>query len=237
MSDLGFQTTQNVEIVDKLAGVPERMLATLIDLIIFAGWYYLSTFLTQYELGDVTFYLLVLLPIALYHLLCETFMNGSSVGKLALGIKVVGIDGLKASFSSLLIRWAFRLIDITFTLGGAALLSIGFSKNSQRLGDMAAGTVVIKFNKKVSLKETLFRTVEEDYLPVFKEASMLNADDIYTIVDVFKYVKNREQGDSDSIVILYKVKNQIEKKLQIKSELKPKEFLNTILKDYNALHV
>ena len=236
MSEIGFQTTQNVEILDRLATLPDRIFAWLIDGIILGAYGVLMRYAVGLYYDIWVLYLIILIPASLYHLLCETFFDGASVGKMALGIKVVGHDGTKARFSSLLIRWAFRLIDITVTIGSAAILSIGFSNRSQRLGDLAAGTVVIKAKDNVDLNDTIYTEVEEGYQPVFKEASLLSDKDILIINDTIKYVKSMDTGDSDAIVIQYKLKKQLETKLQISSDMVPMEFLKTIKKDYNSLH-
>jgi uncharacterized RDD family membrane protein YckC len=66
----------------------------------------------------------------------------------------VKIDGYQASFGDYMIRWVFRIIDVSFA-GVVGLISMIVSKNNQRLGDIASGTAVISL-KTTSIFPILF---------------------------------------------------------------------------------
>jgi uncharacterized RDD family membrane protein YckC len=94
------------------------------------------------------------LPILTYHLLFEIMMNGQSLGKKAMSIKVITIDGGQPSISQYLIRWIFRLADFPLWIFAAIiqnalpwwcspLLFAGIgcviiTEKSQRIGDLVA---------------------------------------------------------------------------------------------------
>jgi len=69
--------------------------------------------------------------------------NRSPILKRLMNIRVVKSDGSTPSISAYLLRWLLFIIDGPGT-GGLGLLVVLLTKNSQRLGDLAAGTMVIK---------------------------------------------------------------------------------------------
>ena len=113
MQKIKIQTTQNVAIEFVLAGLGSRILAYLIDSLIVGVyliavfWGYLSTIDSE---PSTVILILLFLPSFLYHLLCETLLNGQSVGKRQMNIRAVRLDGSPPGFSAYLPRWLLRLI-------------------------------------------------------------------------------------------------------------------------------
>ncbi len=77
----------------------------------------------------------VVVPIAM-----EVALKGRSLGKLAVGGRIVRVDGGAAGFRHAFIRALLGVLEIYMTLGGIAVLAGAFNARSQRLGDMVAGT-------------------------------------------------------------------------------------------------
>ncbi|GAA4485245.1 RDD family protein [Microbacterium panaciterrae] len=77
----------------------------------------------------------VLVPCAV-----ETLTHGRSLGKLAVGGRIVRVDGGAAGFRHAFIRALIGVLEIYMTLGAIAFLTAAFSARSQRLGDLVAGT-------------------------------------------------------------------------------------------------
>ncbi len=78
-----------------------------------------------------------------YPVVAEAFVGGQTVGKRALALAVVRVDGAPVSFMGALVRNLVRVVDAlpgTYLVGAVAIFA---SARNQRLGDMAAGTVVI----------------------------------------------------------------------------------------------
>jgi uncharacterized RDD family membrane protein YckC len=87
----------------------------------------------------LTFLILVGYPIAM-----ETLWNGRTLGKAAMGLRVVTQEGGPIRFRHAAIRGIFGLIEIWVFLGSIAVVAIIFSKRNQRVGDMVAGTIVLR---------------------------------------------------------------------------------------------
>jgi hypothetical protein len=79
-----------------------------------------------------------------YPALTETVWNGRTPGKMAMGLRVVTIEGAPVRFRHAAIRSALGLVDFLLGAGTLAILSALATRQSQRLGDLAAGTIVIR---------------------------------------------------------------------------------------------
>ncbi len=238
MSNVSITTSQNVDIEYELANIGDRILALLADYIIILG-YYLAMGVVAYFLSRTgmnpgfAFYIIVFaVPAFLYDLACEIFLNGQSFGKRIKRIKVVKLDGSRPSAWDYIIRWMFRLIDISILIGAVAIITIAINGRGQRLGDIAAGTTVVRMKKSVGLHDTIFTKIEENYKPRFPEAAGLDAGTAGVIKEVLNSadsIKSKKVfGD-----LVKKTKKAVEKKLGIRSRIEPVQFLTTILKDYN----
>ena len=173
---------------------------------------------------------LIFLPPLLYHLTCEITMNGQSIGKKIFGIKVINENGGRPAFSQLLIRWLLRLADFGFSFFMGGLFSVLLSKKDQRLGDMAAGTLVINMRTKSDLNETVFVELNENYKPKFANALLLSDRDmniIKTILDTKSFSSKESMATRAS--------EKISAVLNITGYMPPVELLETVLKDYNYL--
>jgi uncharacterized RDD family membrane protein YckC len=159
MDNFQIETAQNIGIHQNVAGIGDRILAFLLDLAIIIAYIILTSFAIAglgLEGGSLwVYYLVIGLPVFLYYLVWETFNRGQSPGKAAMKLRVVKLDGSRPQFSQYIIRWLLRIVDISLSSGGVAVVTILFSGKGQRLGDLAAGTTVISEKKKVSISHTL----------------------------------------------------------------------------------
>lgn len=106
------------------------------------------------DLGSLFFYLVILPPLLiyfLYHPVLEIAMHGRTPGKRMAGIRIVAKDGSSASSGAILLRNIFRLIDSLPTFYVLGILVCLFNKQHLRIGDIAAGTVLI-YEEKASKK-------------------------------------------------------------------------------------
>lgn len=104
--------------------------------------------------GTTVFYLVLLPALAiyfLYHPVLELVMHGRTPGKRMAGIRIVAKDGSSASSGAILLRNVFRLIDSLPAFYVLGILVCLFNKQHLRIGDMAAGTVLI-YEEQVSKK-------------------------------------------------------------------------------------
>lgn len=133
------------------ARLPSRALAILLDLVVYVGGYLLLSvglvFATASMDGaaraavSVAAFLLILVgvPIAV-----ETLSHGRSLGKLACGLRVVREDGGPIRFRHALVRGAMGVFELLMTFGSVACIASLFSERGRRLGDVFAGTLVIR---------------------------------------------------------------------------------------------
>lgn len=234
MEEFQIETAQNVAIQQHVASLGDRMLAYLIDSLVIIGYFILLIFAINaldLDFGDSWVYVMVAsLPAFMYYVLLETFWNGQTIGKNAMRIRVVKLDGSKPTFSNFLIRWLLRIVDVSLTTGGLAVLTILIRGNGQRVGDMAAGTTVISEKYKATIQDTILRDLPESYTPKFNQVTLFNDREMQTIKNL--YDDARRNGNHNVILALY---NRIIEVTQIQSELKPTELVDTVIKDYNFL--
>lgn len=146
MSTIEISTSQNVKIEYQLAGLALRLFAYLIDLaVIVVSIIVYTKIFSNANINEINVSIIFLmLYLIFYSLLSEVIGNGQSIGKLAMGIKVIKINGDELEFYDYFGRWTLRFIDIYFSLGIIASIMVISNKNGQRLGDLIGGTTVIK---------------------------------------------------------------------------------------------
>ena len=223
-------TSQNVLLEYEPASLGDRMLAALIDYAVFFGWVILMLALPSslgwFQIGG--FYsFFVFMPIVLYDLLCEWLLNGRSVGKLALNIRVVMLDGSQPTLSAYLIRWLFRIIESVAFLGGIIpIITIASSGNGQRLGDIAAGTTVVKLNPAVLLNDILIQPAPENYAVQFPDVQLLSDRDITIVREI---LSRRDEG------AMIRTADKIKDVTGLQSNLPNRAFLETVINDYEFI--
>jgi len=232
MNQFQIETAQNVTIDQNSSNLGERMLAYIIDSFIITVYIILVLLFLAYlnvDFEDLwALYLVASLPAFLYYLLFETFSDGKTIGKGLMNLRVVKLDGSKPSFANYFVRWIFRIIDVSLTSGAAAVLTILIRGNGQRIGDIAAGTTVISERKRVSLKDTLLKELPEDYKPTFSQVTVFTDAEVQTIKEL--YEKAKRNGDHNVIVSL---DQRLRTVMKVSSPLKPIEFVDVVIKDYN----
>ncbi len=236
MRKITIDTTQNVSIEYELAGLADRFIAAIIDYIILFTYIFLSSiclgFIGILESNMWIGVLFLMLPYSLYHLVSEVFMEGQSLGKKQMKIKVVNLDGRQVSIGSYFLRWLFRLIDISLTFGGLALGTLIVNGKGQRLGDIAAGTIVISLQNATTLDDTLFVLTDENHEVTFPQVQSLSDKDVTLIKEVLETAKRTRHNYA-----ILKLSDRVKKILQITgTELPSRKFLATIIKDYNHLN-
>lgn len=235
MSNLAINTAQNVNLDYKLIGLGERFVAFLIDALI------LLTYITIMEnvvaLSDIFstddwtrrgFLGLFMLPAFFYSLLCHIIFGGQTIGKKVLKIKVVRLDGAPTQWYNLLVRWMLRIVDVWMFFSSIGVISILLSDKKQRVGDAAAGTVVISVKQKHKITSTILEDLETDYQPVFNNVTLLTDKDVRIIKEAF--IISKKNNDYKTLTLL---RNKVASVLNVESNLYDIEFINTVLKDYN----
>jgi uncharacterized RDD family membrane protein YckC len=154
---LTIETPEQIALEFPLAGVGSRFLAVAIDTLIqaalgvalFLVWIaVLATFVATVgnEAGVWTLAIAVLAGFVVlygYFAVFEILWQGQTPGKRIIGLRVIGADGRPLTAYQALLRNLLRLVDQLPGLYGIGIVSVLFSSRNQRLGDLAAGTVVI----------------------------------------------------------------------------------------------
>ncbi|HEX8562867.1 MAG TPA: RDD family protein [Flavobacterium sp.] len=241
MTQLSINTAQNVQINFTAASLADRIFAYLVDLLIkiaygivaflvFFYWLGLSRVMESTDGGTAAAIMIIFaIPIMIYTLTLESIFEGQTFGKKLLKIKVVKIDGYQAAFGDYLVRWFFRIIDISLFNGLVALICVATSDKSQRLGDMAAGTAVITLKNNVTISNTILEELAEEYVPVYPLVIKLSDNDVRIIKETFQSAVAK--GNYEMII---KLAQKIEDVTGIKKQQDSNEaFVRTVLKDYN----
>jgi uncharacterized RDD family membrane protein YckC len=152
---LTFETPERVALTLEVAGLGGRALAYLADLLVlFLAW---VTALLLYSVGgdllsraqqlsaaaQVAAVVLFFLTGWGYDVLWETLWRGQTPGKRLLGVRVVRKDGSPVGFVESVVRNAARALEVPF-LYAPGVLSVALTPWHQRLGDLLAGTLVVK---------------------------------------------------------------------------------------------
>lgn len=146
-----ISTPEGVVLELELAGVGSRAAAWIVDTIVQAIALLILGLALAGTAGDSasTGVLAVLFLIAAfvvswgYFVLLETFNDGQSLGKQLVGLRVLDRNGGPVLFREAAVRNLIRPIDEGLTVFLGALISIARSRDNQRIGDHAAGTIVV----------------------------------------------------------------------------------------------
>lgn len=257
MGLLNVKTSFNISLQYTTAPIHIRFFAWVIDNVLLLVYLLLCIFFIvgnlksfEWESGILVF---LYLPFFLYHLFFELFNKGQSLGKMTLGIKVVSADGKEESNTQAMVRWLLRTLDF----GGIIFIAILWTrvdnvnfistmlmlstmlglivflttKYNQRLGDLAAGTVVVYKKLPYDINDTIFRDLEmTNYKVQFPEVMKLSDNDINVIDNVLK--RHRK---SKIETYLTNITLKVKTALNIESDLEDDIFLEMLLNDYNFL--
>lgn len=232
MRAIAIDTTQNVRLEYEIASVGERILAAILDYFIFFGWFVLFSILNDLVGSGFSILagVIMVLPVIFYHLACEVFLNGQSIGKRTLRIRVLKKDGTQPSVGDYLMRWVFRIVDCGIGSGSVAVICILINGKGQRLGDIAAGTTVVRIRQAAKLDDIRIAETPPDYAVTYPEAVALTDSDIAIIKRIMR--KSVRTGKLELLVPLAEKVSGI---TGIQSGREPYAFLSTILSDYHYL--
>ncbi len=205
-------------------------------------------------------FFIIMLPPLFYLPVSEYFWHGRTVGKKIMKLKVVRENGTAPSLGDYILRWLLRTIDVKLgflfiffiprtpssqeqevfmtlvvifmllPLPVVGLLAIAKTRHNQRVGDLVAGTVVIKNKPRYSLHDTILQSTEEEYEPVYKNVLILSDRDINIIKNAI--IRAEKNHNYEYIVKLADKASEI---LQVESQQKPLQFLKTLMRDYDHL--
>ena len=272
MSIVRVPTNFNIDLDFEVPEFYRRLLAWIIDLLI--QYFYLRIAIEilksiisgshrrysddfSYDISSI--WLIILVPILVYHVVCEITMNGQSPGKKIMGIQVVNETGGKPGISQFIIRWLLRVSDysliiiiylyimygpfiffvipylrwfalIAFFILITDIVLVVSSRKAQRIGDILAKTILIRIQTKGSIDDTVFIAVADNYVPSFPQIMQLSDRDINAIKSILETARRRSDFNMAAAA-----SEKIKAHLKIDSPMSPFDFLDVLLKDYNYL--
>lgn len=246
--DYRVETPERVDLGYALAGIGSRFLAAILDTVILSVLTVVVLVLGFLGLG-LAFRLLerlfgvdsrgasgaLALAITLvlsflvlwgYYVFFEMVWHGQSPGKRAVGIRVIKDGGYPIGFADSLVRNVLRLIDFLPAYYSIGAIVMFIDRRSRRLGDLAAGTVVVKERHDLGL-ETLSRTrlagerdQRDDPVP---NLSRLSADDVSLIRE---YLLRRSSLDrAPRIALEHRLASMLRQQLELESFTEPHHVL------------
>jgi len=164
---IDIQTPENVAFGYRVAGIGSRFLATLVDTLIITllqvvtvvSLVLILNALDASILGNASAWVIALFGLLLfvfywgYYIFFEMLWNGQSPGKRWTGLRVIRSDGTPITLSESLIRNLVRIIDFLPATYGIGVVTMFIDKQSRRLGDLAANTLVVHDRAPITIQE------------------------------------------------------------------------------------
>jgi uncharacterized RDD family membrane protein YckC len=249
---LQIDTPENVLLETPVAGPGSRSLAAMVDYLLVT----VTILVLLWLISDIPFdtpdngylalafvTLLVFAVFMFYHLIFEAIWNGQTPGKRLFKIRVVQANGMPLTATGLIVRNLVRLFDFLPAFYGIGIIVMFVSRQSQRLGDMAAGTLVVReqpdlsvHNLTVNLRVRYQIVSPTDPIPDHIDVSKLTAQDRAMVLS---YLQRRDSISGREPIAL-----DIARKMAIKMDIwdpnsaqylylhRAEEFLEQIMRAY-----
>jgi uncharacterized RDD family membrane protein YckC len=248
-----IDTPENIEFAYDIAGIGSRFLAAIIDtlllgcaeiiIILIVGL--TSTAIGLRAAGSLLAALGGLLAFAIlwgYYIVFELLWNGQSPGKRVIGLRVVREGGRPITFVGSAIRNLIRIVDFLPALYGIGVVVMFVDRRSRRLGDLAAGTLVVKERRGVTLASLTAGTVaplptlapgEALPQPTLASIGLLNDQD-YNLVQEFLGRRN-ELGQQARARLSEQLASNIQARLGLPQGGDAERFLQYVAAEYQLL--
>ena len=244
MKKVDVITSHNISIEYEAASVMNRGIALFLDLIVKGVYYFIMVMIflssgmsfDDFDLIIVMFFITTIIPMMFYSLILEFLLKGQTVGKLAMGIRVVNLNGENASLGDYTLRWAFKIVDFWFSAGAIAALFITTTEKGQRLGDILAQTAVVrnKPEQAYSIRDILKIKDRSKHEPTYLGASRFTDEDMILIKNAITRVKKYPNEPHKQLIRELAARAATELKLEEVPQ-KKLTFLKTLLQDYIVL--
>lgn len=246
MRTIMINTTQNVAISCELATLSDRIVAWLIDVVVFGFVYWVLAvlffrFFGARLDGETGWIIAVIVApfflYMIYNMVMEYSNAGQTLGKRAMNIRVVRLDGKEVELGDTALRAFLQLLDTVFSFGVIAVMLVRVSAFGQRLGDMAAATTVIRvINSRHAfrLNDIISIASVDNYQPRFPQVRQLHDKDMLAVKRVIERVEYAKSQAAEELAI------DLAQKLCQMLDIQPGRMdyltlLKTLLKDYVVL--
>ena len=263
MKTIEFESAQNVKIEYEFASAGQRIASAFVAIAIYVALMYYIIGRVARDNFMLLELILIKIPFIFYHPISEYLTLGQTLGKYALGIRVTTYDGERPGLREIFTRWMFKghFIWIGFSfmgiytwgaistvgafvffaslhvcIGGIGLLYASVTEKKQRMGDIMAGTLMIKNKSTVryTLKDVLSIKNQENYTPEFPEAIRFTDEDMLLIKNTIQRVRSNPNPATKKFAI--ELADESARLLGLDETPKKRlQFLKTLLQDYVVL--
>ncbi len=178
----------------------------------------------------------IIVVYVLYYVLLDVWNNGQTLGRWVTGTRVLRVDGRPLSSNDALVRALLLLVDGAFSLGCIGFFAIQGNALGQRLGDIAAHTVVVYVEKSiVTLSDVLGIVTQEHYTATYPQVRRLRESDLLVVKQVL--YRGRRYPNAAHHLVAERLAERLAEVLNLPKP-EPKDtylFLEAILRDYVVL--
>jgi uncharacterized RDD family membrane protein YckC len=243
-----IDTPENIEFGYDIAGIGSRFLAAIIDtvligiaeiiILLVVGLAVQSLSLAESVLTAAGA-LLGFVVLWGYYVAFELAWNGQSPGKRLLGLRVVREGGRPITAIASIIRNLIRLVDFLPLLYGIGVVAMFVDRRSRRLGDLAAGVLVVRERAEVTLESLTIRPLALQQAPIngingilLPTIAALNETD-YALVQDFLAQRNDLARETRLRLALQLVRG-LEQRMAVQAGMQPEPFLEQVAASYRA---
>lgn len=243
MKSVEILTANNISIQYESATVLSRGVALLIDILAMSVYSFIMIIIVSVigasvggSFFTILIYVFISLPIILYSLIMEFLLKGQTIGKLAMGIRVINLNGENAKIGDYLMRWTFRIVDFWFSFGAIAAIFISTTEKGQRIGDILAQTAVIKKNpvQKYTIHDILNIKDKSKHEPVYLGVTKFTDEDMLLVKNAISQYRKYPNDAHKNLVI--QLADKVGEELNLSTPPEKKlTFLRDVLQDYIVL--
>lgn len=231
MRKVNVRTAQNVIIDFQVSSLSQRGMAYVLDMIIILGSVLLINITMALIVPELSY--LQYFIIAFYTPVSEIFMNGQTLGKKALKIRVINVKGKEPVTLDYIIRWAFRFIDLYLSFFSVAVILSSTSTRGQRLGGLLSNTMVVSLKGEMNLNLTDILKIEDrtNYEPKYEQAYRFTEDEMMTVKTLLE--RYRKFRNTAHAALVNEAAERCSMVLELPTAPSDKiDFLKTVLRDY-----
>jgi len=236
MRSIEITTAHNIVVSHELASVGQRIVAAIIDGIIV--YLYALLMIMVFGSSEIAVMLLIF-PVAwMYHLVCEIYNEGQSLGKKVLKIRVVSIEGMAPTTQDYFLRWVFRMLDITLTFGSLAIMSSATSARNQRFGDVMARTTVISLKASRQFDLGKIQNLDKENVEIeYPEVKQYSDSDMLLVKQTLIRHQNTPSEATRELILDLRDRliDDLGLDLQEVKAIRATKFLKKVLQDYIVL--
>jgi uncharacterized RDD family membrane protein YckC len=245
LEKLNIDTPEQIALEFSLASIGSRFLALAIDTLIqvalamlLFGVVVFGAWLASTTIEGVGTWLLAVLILGLfliyygYFAVYEVAWNGQTPGKRVIGLRVIHASGRPVSVFEAILRNIVRVVDQFPGIYAIGIVAVFLSERSQRLGDLAAGTVVVHERAVVKGLDEIMRDAEPSRVDARHGASKLTQEEI-SVIELF--LRRRHELDGYARVRTAKnIADRVRGRLEITSGIENEPLLEEVVAEYKA---